>query len=238
MNKINKLRTKIDKIDIEILKLLNKRSQIALDIGKEKKSKNLFRPDRQANILKNLFNLKFNKISPRIIFSYWRSIFFSQINIQGGISLLALKSLKKKDMYYIYDYFSQDIEVKQYKNIESACEKLISDENKLLIMPYPTSNGLGLWWTEYDFKQSFVVASLPFLINKKQAPSLVVISKHLPVNEEDSCFLYISNTPIKNRKVFLVAKKNNNFLYKSYNKINNTNLKLIGLFSRNHEIQK
>ncbi len=37
MNKINKLRTKIDKIDIEILKLLNKRSQIVLDIGKEKK---------------------------------------------------------------------------------------------------------------------------------------------------------------------------------------------------------
>ena len=54
MNEINRLRKKIDKIDLQILNLLNKRSKIAENIGKEKRSKNLFRPERQANILKNL----------------------------------------------------------------------------------------------------------------------------------------------------------------------------------------
>ena len=54
MGQINKLRKQIDKIDIQILDLLKKRSKIAASIGKEKKSNNLFRPERQASILKKI----------------------------------------------------------------------------------------------------------------------------------------------------------------------------------------
>ena len=54
MSHIDKLRKQIDKIDFQILDLLKKRSKIAENIGKEKKSNNLFRPERQASILKNI----------------------------------------------------------------------------------------------------------------------------------------------------------------------------------------
>ena len=62
MEQLESLREKIDKIDAKILELLNKRSVIAKSIGKEKKSDNLFRPERQAFILKKLFNIKNNQI--------------------------------------------------------------------------------------------------------------------------------------------------------------------------------
>ena len=41
MSQIDKLRKQIDKIDFQILDLLKKRSKIAENIGKEKKSNNL-----------------------------------------------------------------------------------------------------------------------------------------------------------------------------------------------------
>ena len=79
MNEINRLRKKIDKIDLQILNLLNKRSKISENIGKEKRSKNLFRPERQANILKNLLKSD-NEINPSFILAFWSSIFLSQID--------------------------------------------------------------------------------------------------------------------------------------------------------------
>ena len=57
MNKIKQFRKKIDIIDSDILKLLNKRTELAYKIGIEKKSSNIFRPERQAYILRNLFHL-------------------------------------------------------------------------------------------------------------------------------------------------------------------------------------
>ena len=73
MDQINRLRKKIDKIDLQILNLLNKRSKIAKNIGKEKKSKNLFRPERQANILKNLLNHN-NDLKPSSVLAFWSNL--------------------------------------------------------------------------------------------------------------------------------------------------------------------
>ena len=88
MSQIDKLRKQIDKIDFQILDLLKKRSKIAENIGKEKKSNNLFRPERQANILRNILKKNGNNLNPSYILSFWRSIFLSQIDVQGGIKLL------------------------------------------------------------------------------------------------------------------------------------------------------
>ncbi len=54
MSQIDKLRKQIDKIDFQILDLLKKRSKIAENIGKEKKSNNLFRHERKARIFRNI----------------------------------------------------------------------------------------------------------------------------------------------------------------------------------------
>ena len=55
MSEIDKLRKEIDKLDLELLKAINKRSKIAIKIGKAKNSINLFRPNRQAEIFKKIF---------------------------------------------------------------------------------------------------------------------------------------------------------------------------------------
>ena len=179
--------------------------------------------------------MKFNKISPEIIFSYWRSIFFSQINIQGGIDVIVLKSAKKKEIFCIYDYFSHEVDIIKCNSVQSAYKKIISTGNSILIMPYPTSKGEGLWWTKYKFSSTCIIATLPFLINKKQKPILVVISKYMPSIEESNHFLYISKSQVKNKNMLLEAKGINRFLYKSNVAIDNPNLQLIGVLSKSYE---
>ena len=76
MSQIDKLRKQIDKIDFQILDLLKKRSKIAENIGKEKKSNNLFRPERQANILRNILKKNGNNLNPFIYLIFLEKYFF------------------------------------------------------------------------------------------------------------------------------------------------------------------
>ena len=76
MNQIDKLRKQIDKIDFQILDLLKKRSKIAENIGKEKKSNNLFRPERQASILRNILKKNGNNLNPFIYLIFLEKYFF------------------------------------------------------------------------------------------------------------------------------------------------------------------
>ena len=83
MKKLDQLRKKIDIIDDKILKLLQNRSKLALDIGslknKNSKSSNLFRPERQAKILSRLFLKKNSLFNEKDISNFWKEIFFHVI---------------------------------------------------------------------------------------------------------------------------------------------------------------
>ena len=55
MTTLGDLRRRIDELDRQLVKLLNERSQCALEIGKIKQEKNLplYQPDREKEVLEN-----------------------------------------------------------------------------------------------------------------------------------------------------------------------------------------
>ena len=235
MKQLDKLRKKIDLIDAKILDLFNKRSKIAIDIGKEKKSNNLFRPERQANILKALFKHKNNNISPEVILSYWRNIFLSQIDLQGGIELIIL-SKKSDDIFKsIYDYFSHDVKIIIEKKIENATKKVHLKKNRFLVLPYPGSAKFNNWWVNFKFEKTFVIATLPFLAKKGKKPNYIILSKYFPMLEKDCCNLYISEKKIDKYDLIIEAKYKDAYFYKSYKKNNDRNLKCIGGYPKQYE---
>ena len=235
MNEINRLRKKIDKIDLQIVNLLNKRSKIAENIGKEKRSKNLFRPERQANILKNLLKSD-NEINPSFILALWRSIFLSQIDIQGGIKLIMSKSIAKLNVKTVYDYFSHDVDIITINNFKKALEKLSKEKNSLLILPYPGNKEKSKWWAKKEVEKFYAIATLPFFLKKKKIPSLIIISKYKPLLGKDCFILYRSKFLLKEQNLELEAKINKNYLYKSDSEIKNKYLKLFGVIPKSYEI--
>ena len=235
MSQIDKLRKQIDKIDFQILDLLKKRSKIAANIGKEKKSKNLFRPERQASILRNILKKNGNKLNPLYILSFWRSIFLSQINVQGGIKLILSINITNSYMKTIYDYFSHDVEIITINSTSRALEKVYNEKNILTILPYPNNNIGAKWWTNKRLEKLYAIAALPFFLKKKKSPSLIIVSKYKPIIEKDTYFLYISKYMIKDKNMILETKSSKYYLYRSNNMINNNNLRLFGILPRHYE---
>ena len=235
MSQINKLRKQIDKIDLQILELLKKRSKIAINIGKEKKSNNLFRPERQASILKKILKKNKNNIRTSHILSFWRSIFLSQIDIQGGIKLVISNTVSKSSIKTVYDYFSHDIEIITFSNISKALEKVYKEKNILMILPYPSDNKDAKWWVNKRLDSLYAIAALPFFLEKRKSPSLLILSKYKPTIEKDSYLLYISKHLIKDKNIILESKSNKYYLYRSNNMITNNNLKLFGILPKHYE---
>ena len=87
MSYINKLRKQIDIIDLQILELIKKRSKIAANIGTEKKSDNLFRPERQASILKKILKKNDNNLKPSYILSFGEVFFYLKLIFKVELKL-------------------------------------------------------------------------------------------------------------------------------------------------------
>lgn len=83
---IDKIRSEIDNIDHEIVKLIGKRMQLAENIGSEKKQNNIsiLQPDRWNEIISRLLQLaKENQLSEEFVFSLIEAIHIESIQHQS-----------------------------------------------------------------------------------------------------------------------------------------------------------
>lgn len=93
MGKIGVLREKIDEIDSNILKLLNQRGKIALEVGKEKSKngKNNFHvPQREREIFNRLKKINTGPFSDKTIFSVFREILSATLSLEKPLSIAYL----------------------------------------------------------------------------------------------------------------------------------------------------
>lgn len=93
MGKIDVLRKKIDKIDSNVLKLLNQRAKIALEVGKEKSKtgkKNFHVPQREREIFTRLKKINTGPFSDKSIFSVFREILSATLSLEKPLSIAYL----------------------------------------------------------------------------------------------------------------------------------------------------
>ena len=82
--KIEELRTKIDKIDANILDLLNDRMDLVHEIGLIKKDskESVYRPEREREIITRLNKLSKGKLKTEAIKSIFQEVFSVARNIE------------------------------------------------------------------------------------------------------------------------------------------------------------
>jgi chorismate mutase/prephenate dehydratase len=92
MSELNKLRKKIDDIDLKILQLLNKRTEIVLRIRKTKKDKhlNIHSPEREREILERLKNLNPGPFPTDALKSIYREIFSASLSLEQPLKVAYL----------------------------------------------------------------------------------------------------------------------------------------------------
>ena len=84
-NKITALRKEIDKIDLQILQMLQQRCALSAEIGKNKYRMGLpvHNPQREKDLVRNLQTKAVSyQIDPAMIQSLWKIIFNNSLQIQ------------------------------------------------------------------------------------------------------------------------------------------------------------
>ncbi len=237
MDKLKKLRRKINDIDDMLLKLLNSRAQLAIKIGNVKKkqedSVHLFRPERQASIIRRLIKKTGNKISESDIFCFWRTIFFLQTKIQGTIEYFCLSSLNDLDKKEAFSFFGNEIVLKEVATIKQGFSIISKKNNRLLLLNYPRTIRSTQWLHLLKKNRLFVVSSIPLILGKGKKPSLLIVAKNQPVLDDKSTYLYFSNSIVNKRGIKLLYKIKNTFIYQTNLNLESKGITFLGAFPSN-----
>lgn len=90
--KLIKLRRQIDRLDKNIVELLNQRAKITLDIGQAKKSqgKSIYCPDREREILRRTALLSRGPVKPAALEAIYREIMSSSLSLENELKIAFL----------------------------------------------------------------------------------------------------------------------------------------------------
>ena len=89
MEELSKLRNEIDRIDKQIVELLNKRGKTALKIGQVKSSNNktYYNPARESEVYKNIIGRNEGPLKDEHLQNIFREIISACISVQSGIRI-------------------------------------------------------------------------------------------------------------------------------------------------------
>lgn len=71
---LDSIRKKIDELDTELLQMLNQRSSLAIKAGKTKKEKVIYKPEREAYVLRKLIKINTGPLSDKQIVNIFKEI--------------------------------------------------------------------------------------------------------------------------------------------------------------------
>jgi chorismate mutase-like protein len=87
MSELSEIREKIDAIDSQLLKLLNERAKLALEVGKIKSRDGLpiYAPDREMSLLRGLIERSDGPLSPTAIRAIYREIMSAALALEKDV---------------------------------------------------------------------------------------------------------------------------------------------------------
>lgn len=108
MNELNHLRDRIESINIEILKLLSERGEIAKQIGEEKRKQGtaIYDPEREKEMINMLLDKNDGPFDDNVIKQLFKEIFKASTELQKSNSekhLLVSRKLKPEDTIVSFD---------------------------------------------------------------------------------------------------------------------------------------
>ena len=121
--KLLKLRQKIDIIDTKLIELIEDRSNLAKEIIKAKSGEDIFKPEREEALIKDIINQS-NSSNPEFIERVWRLLISENLFLQGGLKI----SVGSMDAYKSASWhFGRSAKILIEKNNEAAFKKIITE---------------------------------------------------------------------------------------------------------------
>ena len=155
---LKKFRQQIDLIDKKILKLLSERATIAKDVAEYKKKSNntnIFRPDRESQIIKNLRSLNNGPLSAEHIHNIYREIISSCLSLETNLTVSYLGPEGTYSEIATNKFFGKSVTKNSRLNIFDVFNDVKNKTSDFGVVPVENSN------------QGSIKSTLDFLIRYK-----------------------------------------------------------------------
>ena len=142
MGKLEKLRADIDGIDQEILKLLNERAALAMEIGREKKDRNVncYSPEREKEVLENVARQNPGPLSNETLKGLYREIMSASRSLEGPLKVAYFGPLATFTHLAAIRHFGSSADFIPADSIKGVFEEVESGRTAFGVVPIENSN--------------------------------------------------------------------------------------------------
>jgi len=143
---IEELRKQIDKIDGELVELLNERARVVVDIGKLKnKSDNpVYAPDREKQVLKRIAKVNKGPLPDRCLMAIWRELMSGSFVLERPLRVGYLGPGGSFSHTAAMLKFGQSVEYEPLADIASIFDEVSKSHCDLGLVPIENSTGGGV----------------------------------------------------------------------------------------------
>ncbi len=199
-NKLNELRAEIDRLDGELLSVLEQRIAIVKDIAAAKEDDGsllAFRPGREAQVLRRILNKHSSDLSDVVVASIWREIISAVCRMQKPHSI-AITAPEKSVGYWDLArmHFGSATPMTLHKSPTVVLRDVSTDASKLGILPWMNLER-DTWWEHLAQGGDTVpkiLAALPFVQNASgsfEDLNALVIGQTEPEPSGDDITLFV-----------------------------------------------
>ena len=122
--KLIKLRQKIDIIDTKLIELIEDRSNLAKEIIKAKSGEDIFKPEREETLIKQIIKQSISS-NPDFIERVWRLLISENLFLQGGLRVSVGSSMDAYESACWH--FGRSAKIIIEKNNKDAFKKVITE---------------------------------------------------------------------------------------------------------------
>lgn len=174
---LDDLRRDIDEIDSAIHDLLMKRAEIGRQVGEAKGAGGqVFRPGREAQVLRRLLARHSGPFPPRVVMRIWREIISAFAGMQGPFTIAAHSPEEGEDLAALArDHFGSGSPLRGFTAGSSVLRAVSDGQATLGVLPLPRVGERDGWWralTPDGQARPRIVARLPFVPSAMPGGSL------------------------------------------------------------------
>jgi chorismate mutase/prephenate dehydratase len=135
------LRSQIDKLDQQILKLINERASLAIDIGRVKQDQagDIFSPAREEEVIRNLLDANKGPLEPTSVRAIYREIMSGSRSLQRLMKIAYLGGEYSYSHLAVLEKFGQSVEAIPVNSISAVFEAVNRKDVDCGVVPLENS---------------------------------------------------------------------------------------------------
>jgi len=156
---LNDLRKQIDQIDHELVKLINKRAQVVVEVGKIKnqKDKPIYSPDREKEVFERICKANEGPLPDKTLIAIWRELMSGSFFLERPLRIAYLGPAGSFSNNAAMLKFGQSVEYEAVTDIRTIFDEVSKGHSDLGVVPIESSSGGGVIETLDAFVDSDVL---------------------------------------------------------------------------------